>query len=86
MKTTRTRLNPVIPVLCCAAWVFAPPHAVAQSAYPTRNVQIIVPYTAGGSIDIISRVLAQMLTEAWGKNVVIDNRPGASGDEKIPHQ
>ncbi|MDO8597775.1 MAG: tripartite tricarboxylate transporter substrate-binding protein, partial [Sulfuricaulis sp.] len=79
MKTMRSRLNSVIPVLCCAAWGCAAPHAVAQSAYPSRNVQIIVPYTAGGSIDIISRAIAQRLAEAWGKNVVVDNRPGASG-------
>ncbi len=55
------------------------PSAVAQSAYPARNVQIIVPYTAGGSIDIMTRAIAQQLTIAWGKNVVVDNRPGASG-------
>src|SRR4051812_43438389 len=54
--------------------------AVAQApAYPARNVQIIVPYTAGGSIDIMTRSVAQQLTIAWGKNVVVDNRPGASG-------
>ncbi len=55
------------------------PHAAAQPAYPSRNVQIIVPYTAGGSIDIMTRSVAQQLTLAWGKNVVVDNRPGASG-------
>jgi tripartite-type tricarboxylate transporter receptor subunit TctC len=53
--------------------------ALAQTAYPARNVQIIVPYPAGGSIDIMSRAIAQRLTEVWGKNVVVDNRPGASG-------
>jgi tripartite-type tricarboxylate transporter receptor subunit TctC len=52
--------------------------AQAQS-YPTRNVTVIVPYTAGGSIDIITRAVARSLSEAWGKNVIIDNRPGASG-------
>ena len=51
----------------------------AQAPYPARNVQIIVPYTAGGSIDIMTRAVAQQLTVAWGKNVVVDNRPGASG-------
>ena len=55
------------------------PHAGAQAPYPARNVQIIVPYTAGGSIDIMTRAVAQQLTVAWGKNVVVDNRPGASG-------
>jgi len=79
MKTTQSRLNLVMPALCCAALGCAAPHAIAQSAYPSRNVQIIVPYTAGGSIDIMSRAVAQKLAEAWGKNVVVDNRPGASG-------
>jgi tripartite-type tricarboxylate transporter receptor subunit TctC len=47
--------------------------------YPARNVQVIVPYSAGGSIDIMTRAVAQELTEAWGKNVIVENRPGASG-------
>ena len=55
------------------------PHAAAQSTYPARNVQIIVPYTPGGSIDIMTRAVAQQLAIMWGKNVVVDNRPGASG-------
>ena len=55
------------------------PHATAQAPYPARNVQIIVPYTPGGSIDIMTRSVAQQLSIAWGKNVVVDNRPGASG-------
>ena len=55
------------------------PPAAAQAPYPARNVQIIVPYTAGGSIDIMTRAVAQQLSVAWGKNVVVDNRPGASG-------
>ena len=53
--------------------------AGAQPAWPARNVQIIVPYTPGGSIDIMTRSVAQQLAIAWGKNVVVDNRPGASG-------
>ncbi len=52
--------------------------AVAQQ-YPVRTVQMIVPYAAGGSIDIMSRTVAARLTEIWGRNVVVDNRPGASG-------
>ena len=64
---------------CAALWGCTLPQAAAQSAYPSRNVQIIVPYTAGGSIDIMSRTVAQKLAEAWGRSVVVDNRPGASG-------
>jgi tripartite-type tricarboxylate transporter receptor subunit TctC len=51
----------------------------AQNTYPTKNILMIVPYTAGGSIDVMSRAVAQRLTDAWGKSVVVDNRPGASG-------
>ncbi len=47
--------------------------------FPARTVQMIVPYVAGGSIDIMSRTVAAKLSEIWGRNVVIDNRPGASG-------
>jgi len=51
----------------------------AQTPFPARNVQVIVPYPAGGSIDVIARAIAIRLTEQWGRNVVVDNRPGASG-------
>ena len=71
-----TRLQLVFSLLLLAC--IAPP-AAAQTAYPARNVQIIVPYTPGGSIDIMTRSVAQQLAIAWGKNVVVDNRPGASG-------
>jgi len=47
--------------------------------FPTKPVQVIVPYTAGGSIDVVTRAVAQQLTKIWGQNVVIDNRAGASG-------
>ena len=53
-------------------------HASAQQ-YPSRTVQIVVPYVAAGSIDIMTRTVAARLSELWGRNVVIDNRPGASG-------
>ena len=55
------------------------PLALAQAAFPTKPVTLIVPYPAGGSIDVISRAVAQRLTEQWGKNIIIDNRAGASG-------
>src|SRR5687767_10513871 len=58
---------------------FAALDAAAQSAYPSRNVQMIVPYTPGGSIDLYARAVSQRLAETWGRTVVVDNRPGASG-------
>jgi tripartite-type tricarboxylate transporter receptor subunit TctC len=52
--------------------------ATAQT-FPSKNILMIVPYTPGGSADLFSRVMAQKLGEMWGRNVVIDNRAGASG-------
>ena len=74
MPTMQFRICLLVSALGCIA-----PQALAQPAYPSRNVQIIVPYTPGGSIDIMTRAVAQQLSIAWGKNVVVDNRPGASG-------
>jgi tripartite-type tricarboxylate transporter receptor subunit TctC len=65
-------------ILASLSFALAAP-AFAQAPYPARNVQVIVPYTPGGSIDIMTRSVAQQLAQAWGKNVVVDNRPGASG-------
>jgi tripartite-type tricarboxylate transporter receptor subunit TctC len=48
-------------------------------AFPSKNLQMVVPYTPGGSADLFSRVMAQKLGEAWGRTVVVENRPGASG-------
>jgi tripartite-type tricarboxylate transporter receptor subunit TctC len=47
--------------------------------FPSRTVTIVSPYQAGGTSDIIARVLAQKLSEHWGKSVIVENRPGANG-------
>jgi len=55
--------------------------AAAQGAadtYPNRTVRMIVPFPAGGPTDILSRVVAQRLSEVWGQPVVIENQPGAN--------
>jgi tripartite-type tricarboxylate transporter receptor subunit TctC len=53
--------------------------ALAQSDYPDRPIRLIVPFPAGSSADVISRLLVQSLNERLGQQVVIENRPGASG-------
>ncbi len=56
------------------------PFAVsAGESYPSRNVTIIMPYSAGGSSDLLARSVAKGLTDMWGRNVLVENRPGASG-------
>ncbi|TMG81550.1 MAG: tripartite tricarboxylate transporter substrate binding protein, partial [Betaproteobacteria bacterium] len=54
--------------------------ASAQSPYPNRAIRMIVPYTPGTGIDILARVLGQKLSDKFNVSVVVDNRPGASGN------
>ena len=51
----------------------------ASAQYPERTIRIIVPYTAGGTVDILARALGERMTAAWKQPVVIENRPGAGG-------
>src|SRR5258705_352275 len=51
----------------------------AGQAYPAKAIRWVVPYPPGGSTDTIVRTVGQKLGEAWSVQVVIDNRPGASG-------
>jgi tripartite-type tricarboxylate transporter receptor subunit TctC len=53
---------------------------VAAQSYPERPVRLLIAFPAGGTIDTLGRILAQKLTEAWGENVVVENRPGAGGN------
>ena len=52
---------------------------VAAQTYPVKPIRFIIPFTPGGNTDVLGRLLGQKLTEAWGQQVVIDNRPGAGG-------
>jgi tripartite-type tricarboxylate transporter receptor subunit TctC len=67
--------------IALAALAMAVP-ASAQS-YPTRSVRLIVPFAAGGPTDVIARIVAQKLSEAWGQQVVTENVPGAGGNTGV---
>ena len=52
---------------------------MAQGAYPSQNVTIVLPFGPGSGTDIVTRLLAQKLSDALGKPVVVENKPGANG-------
>jgi tripartite-type tricarboxylate transporter receptor subunit TctC len=65
-------------LLLLSSCAFAGAAAHAQQ-YPVRPIRIIAQFQPGTSTDVLARVIAQKLTEAWGQQVIVDNRPGAGG-------
>ena len=53
--------------------------AVAQSSFPSKAVRILVPYPAGGGVDVLTRTLGDVVSKQWGQSIVVENRPGAGG-------
>ena len=68
-------LRTLICVTTAALAALAPP--AAAQAYPTKPIRIVVPYPAGGGIDIMSRQIAQRLAQKFNQSVVVENKPGA---------
>lgn len=69
-----TRATALLVVAALSASAAAP----AQT-YPAKPVRVVIPWPPGGSNDVVGRLVAQKLAEAWGQQFVIDNRPGAAG-------
>ena len=72
------------PIRTALAWLFAATLALTVSAFaadpfPSKPVKILVPYAAGGAVDVLARTLAQSLSKSWGQQPVIENRAGAGG-------
>jgi len=63
----------IVAGLLCAAPAWA-------QTYPAKSVRVVVPFSAGGATDIVTRLVGQKLGEYWGQQVVADNRAGASGN------
>lgn len=76
------KLSSIVVATIALAGVAGESSAQAKAAkdYPSRPVRLLVPYAAAGPTDLMARIVGQKLSEAWGQNVVIDNRAGASGN------
>src|ERR1700753_2878770 len=62
----------------CDAVSVAP--VLAAEPWPTRSVRVIVPHPAGGSVDVLARIVARKLTDALGKPFIVETRGGANGN------
>lgn len=79
-KTSHSSLTSMISFGALAVLVAAMPLGTnAQAAYPNKPIKIIVPYPPGGAVDVVTRKMAQKLTEQMGQSVIIDNKPGGTG-------
>ena len=78
--TTVKKFVALFPImLCCIAAVLIASAAHAQD-YPARVVKIVVPFPAGGTADVMPRILAQWLSRQWGQSVIVENHTGAGGN------
>jgi tripartite-type tricarboxylate transporter receptor subunit TctC len=71
------QLRTLIALLSFVCFAVSP--SSAQNSFPSKPITMLVPFGAGGALDLIARVLADGLRQEWGQTVLVDNKPGASG-------
>ena len=78
----RRTLVKIVPALAAATLcaINIAPAAAQTTAWPNKPVRIIVPFPAGGTTDVVARLLGQRLQEAWGQTVIVENKTGAGGN------
>jgi len=79
IRTGRLSWSRIISVFltACVFHLAANIRAASADDYPSRTIMLVVPYPAGGGVDTIGRVIAQKLTDVFGQQVLVENRPGA---------
>lgn len=79
-KTFLPRRRLLAAATALALGALAAPGAMAQSAYPTKPIRLVIPFAPGGVTDVAGRTVADFMSKRLGQQVVPDNRPGASGN------
>jgi tripartite-type tricarboxylate transporter receptor subunit TctC len=72
--------NSLLALAAATMLIGASANAQTSSNYPAKPIKIVVPFPAGGTSDVLARIFGQKITEHWGQPVVVENRPGASGN------
>jgi tripartite-type tricarboxylate transporter receptor subunit TctC len=70
-------------LLCLVSLLMPASGALAQAAYPSQMVKIVVPFTAGSNTDILARIMAEKLGAVWKQTVIVENRPGIPGTVSV---
>ena len=70
-------------LLCLISLLMPVSGALAQAAYPSQMVKIVVPFTAGSNTDILARIMAEKLGAVWKQTVIVENRPGIPGTVSV---
>jgi len=78
--TLTPRARPWIAAALAACALAAAPALAQTPDFPSKTIEIVVPYPPGGSTDVVARKLQQKLSEMWGKPVMVDNKPGGNGN------
>lgn len=66
-------------LLAAGVGMLAAVGAASAQSFPSKPVRILVPYPAGGGVDVLTRTLGEVVSKQWGQSVVVENRPGAGG-------
>jgi tripartite-type tricarboxylate transporter receptor subunit TctC len=76
-----TKLKHKLFTLVLALWALgAATAALAQTDFPNRRVHVVLPYPAGGIVDIVTRIVTEKLSADWGQTIVVEPKPGANGN------